>query len=149
MRGQVRRAVKMLFTAFGKRDDPDQILFWVNRLEPLAGPKLFSALSQACEGEKFPALKTLAAAASEQPRANGFKDYPPLTPDEKRRADNAAIISMLWLHYEHHWRLEDFGSHLLGRLFGGDPREQLEKAKLHYDRQTVAAWMETRERLDR
>jgi hypothetical protein len=144
-REDIRRAVKMLFLAFGKRDDPDMVSFWVNRLEPLASARLYSALTQACEGDKFPSLRSIAMASAEQQRANARKEIPPLTAEEKKRADNAAILSMLWLHYEKNWRLEDFGGHVLGRLFGGNPQELLVKAKAHYDRATVAKWMEAQQ----
>lgn len=141
---RIKQLLQVVAETFNRRMGGDTLLFWAQSLEPHAGPRLWQVLNAALEGNEFPTLKYLREQAGGITKAGTFKETPPLTCDEKKRADNAAIISMLWLHYEHSWRLTDFGGHLLGRLFGGDPLAQLEKAKMHYDRETVAKWMEAR-----
>ncbi len=129
--------------AFGKRDDPDQISFWVNRLEPLASQALYTALGQACEGERMPALRAIVTAASGSMRANQWQAPPQLTEAEKKKSDHWAIISMLWLHYTrpHAFAMcED----IFARLFGGDPHQALAKAKEIYSKEEIEKLMTAR-----
>lgn len=75
-----------------------------------------------------------------------FKEPPPLTPEERKRADHSAVLSMLWLHYAHGWPVERIASDIVGRLFGGDPVRAVEAAKEIYPREFVLAWMEDQKR---
>jgi hypothetical protein len=103
-------------------------------------------MAELCEGDKFPTLKTIIEMqrAKAMRKAHSAAPMQELTEAERKRADHAAILSMLWLHYEMGWKLEDFAGSTMGRLFGGDPRNLIEKAKRHYDRETVKCWMDAR-----
>lgn len=142
-RDRIKRAVRMLCDAFGRKLSDEALDTWAERLEPYAGrPLLWRVLKDAVAWEQWPNLGTvLSKVQSEIKHGEATKLPPPLSERERQRADHAAIMSMLSLHYEQHWRLEDFSGHILGRCFGRDPFEALRAAKLQYDRESVQRWM--------
>jgi hypothetical protein len=138
---RIRKGIQLLCSAFRTRMDKDGLEFWVSKLADYAGPQLWSALKSALDGDRMPTLRDLRQASGAASRPNAYKEPPPLTADQRKRSDHAAIMSMLWLHYDKGWPLTDFGGHILGRLFGKDPHEALAKAKEIYDAPTVKSWM--------
>jgi hypothetical protein len=77
-----------------------------------------------------------------------FEPLPDLTPEEKRRSDNAAVLSLLWLHYAHGWDLNRIGAETIGRVVAqqlgkpaGDVAKILEAAKEVYTDDVVTKWM--------
>lgn len=149
-RGRIRKSIQLLGTCFGKRLDADMVTFWVNRLEKLAGPRLWNGLAQACEEERFPTLKRLVEIGTGRRDTVEFVAPPALTSGERQKSDFAAIMSMLWLHYFHDWALADFSGHILGRQFikqmegpeGRSIGQILVMAKEKYPKEVVGRWME-------
>lgn len=129
---------------FNRRIDPEMELFWVNRLEPLAGPKLFRAMSEALEEERFPTLKRIIEMAQGRRDTQPFIAPAPLTTDERKRSDHAAIMSMLWLRYN--YEHDSLGELMLKRLFPGDPVKALATAMEIYPKETVNRWMDDQQR---
>lgn len=76
----------------------------------------------------------------------------PLRLEEQKRSDNAAMLSMLWLHYNHGWDLMQVGQHTIGRVVArqlGVPDLELVKvlsaAKEAYPKEMVLQWMRDQE----
>jgi hypothetical protein len=77
----------------------------------------------------------------------------PPTPEEKAKADQAAILSLLWLHYAKGWELSRVGAETISRLVAARadiPPTEIERvlaaAKEVYPRTLVLAWMENEKR---
>lgn len=77
-----------------------------------------------------------------------WADPIPLTPAEKKRSDNAAVLSMLWLHYHHGWALERVGQETIGRVVSAqlgvpivDMAKMLADVKEIYPKEMVLQWM--------
>jgi hypothetical protein len=126
---------------------------WVQRLLPYSGPSLWRALEQACEEERLPTLKRIKDLCRMRIESTG-KPIPVLAEAEQVRSDHAATMSMLWLHHEKGWSLSDFGGHILSRQFaeqlkrsGQKPHDVLAEYAKTYDREKVAAWMQTQQRI--
>lgn len=143
---KIKQSVRLLAANFNRRMDDETLRFWASRLSDHVGPRLWRALAGALDGETFPTLRWVCDQASESPRANSVRFTPDLTDEQRRRSDHAAIMSMLWMHYEKGWTLSDFSAHILGRLFGKDPRQALIAAKEIYDSTTVKRWIEDQQR---
>lgn len=139
---RLRKAISVLLQTFGKRPNDVVILVWCKALAPYAkGSAIWRALAQACEGDKLPSINAVKLLMQTRRETMDWQSAPEPTPEERKRSDHAAILSMLWLHYEREWPLDSFAGHVLGRLFGKDPAEALRVALEVYDRPTVAKWM--------
>lgn len=83
---------------------------------------------------------------------NPFMAPAPMTEEERKRADKAAILSMLWLHYAKGWDLARVGSDTISRLVSAHmPETNIERmliaAKEIYPRDLVMAWMAEEQRI--
>jgi hypothetical protein len=118
-----------------------EVTQWANELRPYAGQKLAKVLEDFALGTEFPNVGEIRAKYFAESKADApFKSLQ-LTPDERKKANNAALKSMLWLHYVKRWRLEDFAGTTLAAAFGGDPKPHLERAKEAYSRELIERWM--------
>ena len=146
---RIKGLLQVLADTFNRRLNGETLLFWAKALEPMAG---WQALESAMGGTEFPTLRGLRDQAGGTEKPNGWKEIPRLTPEEKKRADHAAILSMLWLHYTRPkaWPLDAFDGSLIGRIMGdaftGDVHAALARAMQIYDRATVLKWMGDQER---
>lgn len=137
------KAIRKLFTMHNRRLNDEVVLEYCMHLAPYASGKLiWEALAEARSDDRFPNLAALKRRLAGRPETEEYKAPPLLTEAERKRADHAAILSMLWLHCSAGWDLRDFAGHTLGRLFERDPTEALEAAKQIYNRATVLRWME-------
>lgn len=144
---RLTRAIKLLSEAHSKRLSPAGILTWCRALAPFAKQaSLWRALEASCEEARFPSIAQVKSLMRGRPETESFKPIPPLTPEQKRRADHAAVLSMLWLHYTQGWRLTDFHGTVLAKAFGKDPHEALAAAVAVYDEATVRRWMSDQQR---
>lgn len=66
---------------------------------------------------------------------------PRLTEAERRKSTRAAVLSMLWLHYELGWSFEQLGEHIMANAFGGNAVAAVAAAKEQYTQATVRRWM--------
>lgn len=145
----LKRAVRLLWKGFGRNADGETQGVWAKSLRPYAdGLALWRILREASEvDESLPSLSAVltrvrAVVASEKPAPN-----PTLTPAEKARADRTAVMSLLWLHYEFRWPLEQFsGAGLAGMLadaFGNRDAviAALRSARDTNSREDVRRWM--------
>ncbi len=121
---------------------------WVKTLTPFYGSTLFQVLERSMNEKSMPSLghvlEALHQAAARERNGKCIELPPPLTPGEQKRSDNAAVLSMLWLHYERGWEARDFTWQIFKRLFerqGADAEMLLNAAKECYDRDTVRRWM--------
>lgn len=127
----------------------------MTRLDPLMGPALIEAMTELCDGEKFPTLKAIVDLQRAKAKQRASKELPvetTMTHEERKRSDHVAIQSMLWLHYHHaeKWPLSSFDGSIMARLFGGSPVEALTKAKGIYTRDELDRIMAKRfEQIDR
>lgn len=138
----IRRRFRAMAANFGKRFPAELELLWVNKLEKYAGDALDAILEQSLMGEKMPTLGAIMEVVHGRRDSAAFVPPPRLTPEQQKKSDHAAILSMLWLHYEKGWELKEFDGHVLGRLFGGNANTALLKAKEIYDAPTVNRWMQ-------
>lgn len=135
--------IQVLFDASGTRLSDKTLKFWCMALAKYAtGAMVFRALEQCSEEGTRPSIAKVKTLMRGRPELEEYKPPPKLTESQCKRSEQAAIMSMLWLHYEHGWKLTDFAGHILGRLFGRDPTEALKAAAEMYDRATLARWME-------
>jgi hypothetical protein len=91
--------------------------------------------------------------ASQGVRVDNTPRLVPLTPEQKKRADFAAMMSMLWLSYGLHggrpWRPEDFDGSLWSSVFEGvDPLTAILAAREKYAPELVRNWMRQTEELE-
>jgi hypothetical protein len=125
---------------------------WVKRLLPYAkGKALWAALEHACDEKSMPSVGWVLEQMQYESRQD-LKPAPelvPLTPEQQKRSDNAAMLSMLWLHYHHGWDLMQVGQHTIGRVVArqlGVPDLELGRvlaaAKDSYPRELVLKWMD-------
>ncbi len=89
-----------------------------------------------------------------RPEAVQWKGHERLTPEEQKRSDNAAILSLLWLHYAKGWELERVGAETISRIVAAQLKQPandiprlLAAAKEVYSRDFVMRWMEEQERI--
>jgi len=141
-------AVNSLAAAFGRKLSPEGLNVWVKRLRPYRGAKLWAAIEKATESRSMPSIGEVLELMPRRDRQAAWEPPPPLSAQERRRVDNAAIMSMLHLHYTMGWPLEDFSWHAMGRAFGkhdGTPATDIPKilqhAKEHYTQARVEEWM--------
>lgn len=114
----------------------------IKQLLPYTDESIKAAIEWAKNERHYPAIADIVERTQlSYKKEESFKAPLPLTDEQKRSSDQMALLSMLWLHYEHGWRLHDFQNDLLGRLFGRDPTQALVEAKNRYSRDIVAAWM--------
>lgn len=136
-------AIKSMWGAFGFKPADDGIAAWMSALSPIDGPHLRRAIREAAEGEHRPNLGAVKARASAIKHASETSTAaaPMLTDAERVRADAACVMSLLWLHYECGWSLDDIAGHVIARQLGKAAREALEAAKAQLSRDRVFAWM--------
>lgn len=142
---RIRKGIQMLCSVFRTRMDKDGLEFWVSKLEDHSGPKLWAALKAALDGDHMPALKDIRTAASEAAKPNAYKEPPQPTPQEKRRADHAGIMSLLWMR-QHGYGADDMAYIMLARMFPGDVNKALAAAREIYTPGVVDKWMEDQKR---
>lgn len=143
-RERLRRAIETLFANFSssKRQNDVKVLTWCRALAPYAkGKSLWWALEMACREARQPGIPDIQRMMNGRPETEAFKPIPELTPEERKRADQSAVLSMLWLHYAKYWWFSDFAGTVLARQLGAEPQEALRAAAETYDRATVLAWM--------
>lgn len=139
----------LLARVHNKRLAEDALVVWCRALAPYArGKELWRALEQSCEEKAMPGIQQVKLKLAGRPELEEFKSIPALTPVERKRADQAAIMSMLWLHYEYAWPLKSFAGHILGRMLGADPTKALELAKQTNSRDEVWKWMSDQARAE-
>lgn len=139
-RREIRKRFRALVANFSKRVSPDLELLWVDKLEPFAGQKLYAALDKALEEERMPTLWRVLEMFRGRRDTEQFKAPPLPTEQERRKADHAEIMSMLWLRYNHGH--DSLGFIALKRLFPGDANKALTAAQEIYPREVVNRWMQ-------
>lgn len=154
---RLRSAIDLLAHVHSKRLSDEATGHWLKRLLPYAkGSALWRAMEAACDERGFPSLHWVLEQITIQQRQDTkpFEPIPELTPEQRIRADAAAIKSALWLHYEHDHGARHVGGIVqacMARLFAaqvGKPiDEALEEAKRMpgHDRAAVAVWMQNQE----
>lgn len=142
LRQRLQRAIGNLFENFGKRRNEVLLLTWCRALAPYAkGDMIWQQLEAACLERSMPAPVDLIKAMGGRPETEAFKPIPELSPEQRRRSDHAAVLSMLWLHYEKGWSVADISGHVLARMFPGDIVKAVEAAKEIYTPEAVRSWM--------
>jgi hypothetical protein len=141
---RLKKAVMLLAETHSRKLSPAAITVWCRALAPYAeGKLLWRAFQTACETERMPSIDSLRTLMRGRPELSVFQPPPPLSEAEQKRSDQAAIMSMLWLHYECGWSFHDVSGHVLARCFGGDAHSALVKAAECFDAETVRKWMYT------
>jgi hypothetical protein len=144
---EIKAAVRALWAAWTKRPNDEEQAAWAKSLRPYWDrPSLRQAMRAATEGalgDWIPTVPQLLGKmrAIESSTPTTQRADQPLDERAQRRAQRAAVLSLLWLHYEFGWSLEYVGSHLLASLFGGDPRAAIAAAKEQYTHATIRRWM--------
>ncbi len=130
---------------------------WLKELLPFAkGKAIWKALEKACNEKGMPAISWVLEQMAIDARRDTkpFVSPPEPTEDERRRADAAAIKSMLWLNYEHGHGPEHVGgivARCMARIyemnFGTDATAAIEAAKNQpgNDRESILEWMRHQE----
>jgi hypothetical protein len=135
--------VAKLASVMGRNLSKDALNHWADRLITLE-PKslLYRILGDFSDGPKMPALTEVLEAFNYAKRVRPEANLTPrLTEAEKKRADQSAIMSMLWLHYEKNWQLSDFNGHIMARSFGRNPVDALIAASEIFTREDIRKWM--------
>lgn len=136
-------SVAKMASVMGRNLNKEALNHWVDRLLGLE-PKslLYRILSDFSDGAKMPALTEVLEAFNYAKRVRPEANLSPqLTEAERKRADQSAIMSMLWLHYEKKWPLSDFSGHVMARAFGRDPIDALMAAAEIFTREDIRKWM--------
>lgn len=119
---------------------------WIIKLRDFSFNAVMSVIDAGCDAKHMPALTEVIEGVNSRQFSKGT--YAPaveMTPEQRKRSDLAAIMSMLWLHYEKRWKLSDIAGHALARAFGRDPVEALTVAKGIYSAEDVSRWMKQQE----
>ena len=149
LRAKLQSAVKLLAEVHNRRMSDAAVMVWCKALAPYAeGSMLWRAMAAGTEEDKMPSLHRIKELMRGRPDAKAWTDLTPLTPAEKKRSDNAAMLSMLWLHYHHGWSLEQVGQETIGRVVSAqlgvaivDMPKMLAAAKEAYPKEMVLQWM--------
>lgn len=149
---RLKQALSVMFVMAGKKPGDEKIAMFMQSLKPLLHePELYTFLEHAADEAKdcSPAKiknEVYAIIRNKRPPVH----TPELTEDERTRSRQAALKTALWLHYEHHWALATFGSHMMGAalkkqesLTDAQLIALLEQAKHKYPREEIARWMES------
>lgn len=148
---RLRQAISLLMDVHSRRMSEEAMTHWVKRLSPYAkGKALWAALERACDEKTMPSVGWILEQMQHEMRQD-LKPPPvlvPLTPAEQKRSDNAAMLSMLWLHYNHGWDLMQVGQHTIGRVVARqlgvsdlELGKVLSSAKEAYPKEMVLQWM--------
>lgn len=124
---------------------------WMSQLMPFAtGKAIWKALEIAGNEKGMPSVAWVLEQQQRYAR-DDVKPYVapvPLTPEQQRRSDVAAMKSLLWLHYHHGWELERVGKETIGRVMAAqmgmaaeDVPHVQQAAKDKYPREYVLQWM--------
>jgi hypothetical protein len=142
----IRKQVRLFWANWSKRPSEEEQAAWARSLGPHWNkPGLRQAMRDAVErGEEWiPSVPTLLARMRTiehgAPKADEVSK--PLTDRERRRAERAAVLSLLWLHYELGWPLERVGAHMIATALGADPVRAIAAAKEQYTPETIRRWM--------
>ncbi len=142
-RDNLRKAIKLLAEVHGKRLSDQAILVWCKALAAYTqGKALWRALAESCEDDRMPSIAKVKSRLGDRPELSAMKPIPELTPREKDRSEQAAMLSMLWLHYVHGWGPEDFRGSIFETKYGKDPSTAIREAAERIDRATVERWMQ-------
>lgn len=142
---QLQQAVRVLWSAFGRKADTDTCAVWAKSLRPYEGPVLYRVFREAAEAESLPNLgEVLGKIRALKKAADGAPSIL-LTDEQRAKADKVAVLSMLWLHYAKGWSFESFHGTIFERNFGKDPVTALKAAAAIYDKDTVLRWMQDQE----
>ena len=121
-------------------------------LLPYAGENLWRALRQACDGERFPMLGSIKNLCR-QTNISTYVEPPKLTEGQQARADQKAVMSMLWIHHHHGWKPEDFAMSVFERQLGDllertgrTVTDVFEEYAKTYTKEQVEKWMDDQER---
>ena len=129
-----------------KKLSEDSLFWYAKRLSPWAkGERLYQTIPMLMEEDRMPTIKRIKEALGGRPEQSPAPTVPALTPEEEKRSDHAAIMSMLWLHYEKGWRASDLAGAIFERQLGVETARALVAAAEIYDRETVARWMRVQE----
>lgn len=146
---RLRKAICLLAKVHNRKLADDAVLVWCMALAPYgAGEAVYAALRMSCEDDRMPSIGTVKRRIQGRPELEMYKAPPPLTEAEQKRADQAAIMSMLYLVYVHDWEPADFSGEVFKRVFNrldADPETCLNAAKEAFDKPTVLKWMESRQ----
>lgn len=147
---ELNNAIESAWAAFGGVPPAKTIAVWSQALQNIPLAHVRKALREASENGARPNLGLVKTRAQEFWNSASYApiDVKPLTPDEKRKADKAAILSMLWLHYANGWGLNEFHNYGLAKLYGDNMEAAFKAAKEIYSRDLVLAWMEDQKRQD-
>jgi hypothetical protein len=117
--------------------------FWVSELEKFPLTKISKACHWAAKEKYFPSLGAMLEQLALGDRLDSvqFAEHKPLTPQERQRSDHAAIMAMLWLHYQHGWAATAFLGTVMAQQLGKPPNEVIHAAKQIYTREQVHEWM--------
>lgn len=135
-------AVKTLWSHYGRNLTRDGQESWVRLLKEHDGPRLREVFRSWTQTET--SLPTTAGILA---RLHGRTMHgPPVfqqpTPEQRKRSEHSAIMSMLWLHYVKGWALNSFAGTVVGNAFGCDPQRALEAAAKEYDKAAVERYIE-------
>lgn len=136
---RIKDSLQVLCGTFGRRMDANTLLVWARELEKYAGERLWNAFKTSLMGESMPTLRWLIENASNGLKSNAYKEPHALTDREKKLSDNAAVMSMLWLRYNHGH--QNLGYLMLNRMFGGDSQKAVDAAQQIYTKEMVDQWM--------
>lgn len=146
---RLRKAVKLLCEARHSRLSDTAALVWCKSLAPYAkGQLLWTTMRTLCEATGKPSIAEIKTAMRGRPELNQYQPPKKLTPEEQKKSDLAAVMSMLWLHYEHGWQAKDFSWKIFERVFereGADAETILAGAREAFSRETIAKWMRDQE----
>lgn len=141
-RERLVKAIKKLGAVHNRRMSDDATMQYCRSLaQHASGKAIWQALEESCDDERMPSIHALKRKLAGRPELEPFKAAPLLTDAERKRSDIASIMSMLWLHYEQGWPLEDFAGTTLAKAFGGEPKAALQAAKEIYSRDQIFGWM--------
>jgi hypothetical protein len=145
----IKKAVRALHAAWNKKPDEETQAAWAKSLRPYFDrPSLRQAMRESVDGAQpgdwvptVPALLARMRHIENQAVTSTAPQHAHAEGSLRKRGQAAAIKSLLWLHYEFGWSLEDTGAHTLAAVFGEDVRKAAQAAKENFTRETIRNWM--------
>lgn len=142
-RDRIVEEVKLLHALHHRRIQAEALKVWADECEKYAGAVLWEVLRQGRFGERCPTIgQVLDACRARAPKPQ--QEHPQLTLEQREKSERAAIMSLLWLHYEHGLTPE------LAQAFKqqtGEPAgAALLRARERYPRAIVQRWMADQKR---
>ncbi len=147
--------IQTLCEIHGRKLSDEARAHWLRELMPYAaGKAIYKALDSACNEARMPSVSWVKEqmAILARSEVKPFTPPPEMTTAEKIRADEAAILSMLWLEYTKGFGPVHIGgviagcmSRIYARQFGKtepEIEEALAAARAKYPREYVLRWMD-------